>query len=590
MLQTELERLEHADLVRRAKIAPVPRPDPEYWFKHGLVQETTYESLLKQDRRRLHRFVAQVLETVAGVSDDETAPLLAKHWDEAGEANRAFNYYMQAGDSFARVYANAEALMAYNRALELSQSIDLLPEPLQHLYLQRGRTFELDAQDAQALANYHALGELAQTRRDDTLALAALLAQIPIYSTPSNFFNTTRASDLVEQALTLARSLHDRPSEAKTLWLRMLLMAHLNHPERAVADGEAALALARELNLRELTAYTLNDLGGVYVSLGDFARGNAMVADANVLWRELGNQPLLANNLSSAANFLLYSGDYDTVIRLSDEAYQISEHIGNLWGQSYSLFSVGLAHLEQGEFARGMASMEKCLFFADKAGFVAPHLDTQLQLATAYAWLGDAPRAIELGLKTRQDTDTFPAGYSPCYAALAEFYIEANDIPQAETALRQAWDTLKPKQNPLVNQLVVNRAALIVTVGKQEWRTVLEMVERMLPEMAKFNVKLFLPDIWLYRARAHASLGNLDNALESIHQADTIAQQIGSKRIRWQILAQRAALEGEEGNLQAADQFRTEARELVTFIAKNAPPELRETFLNRADVRAIMAE
>src|SRR5258708_7604837 len=60
----------------------------EYRFRHALVHEAAYSTLLKQNRRELHRAVGEVLEA-AGPAAEETVPLLAFHFSEAGEKERA---------------------------------------------------------------------------------------------------------------------------------------------------------------------------------------------------------------------------------------------------------------------------------------------------------------------------------------------------------------------------------------------------------------------------------------------------------------------------------------------------------------------
>ncbi len=155
-LQAELEQLERAQLVRRAALglAAQAPSEVEYLFKHVLVQELSYESLLRQDRKNLHFLVASALERDPAFRSDEAAAILARYWDQAGEPARAVNYYIRAGDAAARVYANAEALMAYDRAVELAASLELDSDQAQHLYVQRGRSLELQGSYDAALANY----------------------------------------------------------------------------------------------------------------------------------------------------------------------------------------------------------------------------------------------------------------------------------------------------------------------------------------------------------------------------------------------------------------------------------------------------
>jgi ABC-type transport system substrate-binding protein/class 3 adenylate cyclase len=106
---TELQRLDLIVEKRR-------RPTPEYRFRHGLVQEVAYASLVDSKRRRLHRRVGEALEDVYRESPEEAYGLLARHFTEADEAEKAVEYLLKAGDAARAVYADKEALEHYHKA------------------------------------------------------------------------------------------------------------------------------------------------------------------------------------------------------------------------------------------------------------------------------------------------------------------------------------------------------------------------------------------------------------------------------------------------------------------------------------------
>ena len=104
--------LEHAELVRlRQRL-----PELEYIFKHALVQEAAYGSILAERRRVIHRSVAQALERVFGERVDEFTSVLAYHYALAEDWEKAQEYLFKAGDQAGRMAADAEALEHYRRA------------------------------------------------------------------------------------------------------------------------------------------------------------------------------------------------------------------------------------------------------------------------------------------------------------------------------------------------------------------------------------------------------------------------------------------------------------------------------------------
>jgi ABC-type transport system substrate-binding protein/class 3 adenylate cyclase len=90
---------------------------PEYRFRHGLVQEVAYGTLVDSRRRELHRAVGEALETIHRDSPEEVWGLLAHHFAEAAEPERAVTYLMKAGDRARAAYAQDEAIELYRQAL-----------------------------------------------------------------------------------------------------------------------------------------------------------------------------------------------------------------------------------------------------------------------------------------------------------------------------------------------------------------------------------------------------------------------------------------------------------------------------------------
>jgi class 3 adenylate cyclase/tetratricopeptide (TPR) repeat protein len=107
-----LEQLEHHKLLFR-RGAP---PAATYTFKHALVQETAYASLLSRRRVAIHRRIAEALEQDAGRATEINTPLLAHHWHHAGAADEAIKYWIAAAQSAAKRSANREAIAHYRSA------------------------------------------------------------------------------------------------------------------------------------------------------------------------------------------------------------------------------------------------------------------------------------------------------------------------------------------------------------------------------------------------------------------------------------------------------------------------------------------
>jgi predicted ATPase len=105
ILDRQLDTLETSGLISLAATLP----DLEYLFCHALIQDAASASLLKSDRRKLHRLVGEAPEPSFEQPPADLAPVLALHFAEASDTKRALRYYTVAGEAAASRYANAEA-------------------------------------------------------------------------------------------------------------------------------------------------------------------------------------------------------------------------------------------------------------------------------------------------------------------------------------------------------------------------------------------------------------------------------------------------------------------------------------------------
>jgi tetratricopeptide (TPR) repeat protein len=114
--RADLGTLEASGLIEIAAL----QPELEYLFRHALVQEAAYASLLKQDRRALHLAAAETILALHPDRERALAAVVAMHLEQAGQADRAASYYEVAGEHALERYANREARGFFRRAVALA--------------------------------------------------------------------------------------------------------------------------------------------------------------------------------------------------------------------------------------------------------------------------------------------------------------------------------------------------------------------------------------------------------------------------------------------------------------------------------------
>src|SRR5262249_27904908 len=107
-------------------------PQATYLFKHALIQDAAYQSLLKSTRQQHHQHIARVLEARFPALCETQPELLAQHYMEAGLLEQALPYWQRAGERAVQRWANVEAIRYLTRGLEGLQTLPDTPERSQH--------------------------------------------------------------------------------------------------------------------------------------------------------------------------------------------------------------------------------------------------------------------------------------------------------------------------------------------------------------------------------------------------------------------------------------------------------------------------
>jgi hypothetical protein len=98
-----------------------------------------------------------------------------------------------------------------------------------------------------------------------------------------------------------------------------------------------------------------------------------------------------------------------------------------------------------------------------------------------------------------------------------------------------------------------------------------------------------LADIIYFKGLTLQRRGNLDDAIACLQDARSEAEHSGSRWMQWRILAALSETEATRGNPVQARSLQAESRKNLEYIISYTPPALRETFLNKSDVRQMMA-
>jgi MalT-like TPR region len=597
-LKIVLSQLAMAELVR-ATNEPDAFMDSETWrFKHALIQDTTYASLLKHDRKTLHHAVGDALELVYAQQLDEFSALLARHYAEAEDDTKTFAYALRAGDAALRVYANAEAIMYYTQALRVMPRLAQAGsspsgENIQHLFSQRGRALELASRYHEAIANYQEMEKVAQARGDNGMALASIAARSTLYATFTQIHDAEQARLLAEQGLSLARRQGNRATEAKLLWNLLLVYTYgLPDAERAIMYGEQGLALAQELNLREQIAFTLNDLTYSYVTLRPLDDARLLVEQAQQEWRALGNQPMLVDALSNGVYIETLRGAYTSACALAEQALALAEPNDNYWGQAYAQMQQFQATWERGQTTLALHSAEDSLRLGLRADFRAPAIIGRNNLAILHAELGALKKGVEIAEEAVALAERdMPYFHLWSATMLVRCYVRSGDLAAAEELL-----TTRPFEPEHLNQFVaapvpqfISIARIELALAQNNYAAAEAELDTALETVRGRGILGFLPQILTLQAQLRLAQARVEQAQELLQQARTLAEHSESIWQLWQIDARLMQAAIQRDDLASGRAAQERARANLNKIVAQMPPEFHLSFLNTACAQFVLS-
>jgi class 3 adenylate cyclase len=570
-LEHELLILQQAQLIREA----ARLPELEYIFRHSLTQEAAYQTILHKQRREFHARVGEAIENLFAERQEEFYPVLAHHFGEAGDP-RALRYELLSGDSAFRLYAISEALAHYEHALSLAKKANPSPSPETwiHLYTRRGRAFELQNSYPDAVQTYDELYHLGLEAEDLRIQLAALVAHATAVAIPTPVQDSQKAEELSQKALSLARQLGDREAEAKILWNFMLLNNYSGHMRLGIPYGESSVELARQYSLTEQLAHSLQDLTLAYMGFGRLEDCRQALEESRSLWKELGNLPMLSENLANSSLYHTLTGSLSEAFACYQEGHQISQQIGNEWGKANNSIFIGDTYLAWGEYDLALQTIHSVITVARRLGHPGFIL-CQVQLAELYGRLGASERARDSAQEAVQESQIFPPFQPVALACLAKFDLRIGDLP---SAIRHIEEALKAGYSEtLINNDIYTLCTQIeVLLAQNEDAEAQQRLEALLKKVREAGARFYLPEALSLHARWCAGRGDLQQARQDLQEARSISAEMGAIDFEWRLLALQAVLESGAGAEAQAGLLRREAAGMVESIAaRSLEPEIR---------------
>ncbi len=322
--KTELGTLEASGLIQIAAV----QPELEYLFRHALVQDAAYSSLLKQDRRALHQLAAESLLTVYPERQRELAAVIAMHFDQAGDLVHAAEQYAIAGEHALERFAQREAVNFFKRAIELLPPDDPRVDLRMRAALGAAKAGWTFSGLSGAIDLLESATEMAGDRVDrrllaDAYFWIAFMRRVSGESPASS----PKLKHAIEQAEQIGESLGDPAAHAiPKAFMGAGLMFTGELRQGAQLLSEALTALEGRTDALS-TAILCGFLAMTYARLGEFDEAERGLARSERFAAQ-GDEIARLDNDIARTSIQLERGDIDDASRLGSLCAQTAETLG----------------------------------------------------------------------------------------------------------------------------------------------------------------------------------------------------------------------------------------------------------------------
>jgi class 3 adenylate cyclase/tetratricopeptide (TPR) repeat protein len=431
-LRSALDRLIAAGLLFRQGVPP----HATYLFKHALVQDAAYGTLLREPRRALHARIAETLESQFAEIAENQPELLARHCTEAGLIEKAAGLWGKAGQRSLERSALVEAAVQLSRALDQIAALPATPA-------------------------------LRREQIRFQVALITPLTHVKGYAAPETQAATEQARLLIEQAEALGEPLDD-PLLLFSVLYGFWVVSYL------AINGDMLRELAAQfLTLAERQGTTAplmigHRLMGIsLLTTGDVSEGRAHFDKAIALYDPAHHRPLAMRfsvdagvSILSYRSWALWSLGYpEAALADSREALKDTREIGQAATSMYALFHASLTHTWCGNYVAAAALDDELLTLANEKSSLFWKANGILVRGIIFALTGKASEAVQMitsGITALRSTGA--TGFSVYLPYLASAYANLGQFDDAWRCIGQAMTEVETTKATLF-EADINRTA-----------------------------------------------------------------------------------------------------------------------------------
>jgi DNA-binding NtrC family response regulator/tetratricopeptide (TPR) repeat protein len=481
-----LSNLQAAELLDETRVFP----DPEYTFKHPLIHEVAYDSLLPDRRRALHARIVEAIEQLHSQRLTEQFERLAHHASEGQLWEKALQYLRRAG-------AKALARSAYREAAESFRAA------------------------LTALSHLPASRDMVEKGIDVRIRLYWALYPVGDYGSLLSY---------LEDAETLAKTLGDQRRLGTVSALLAQFFVTVTRHDRALEYGERALAIGTASDDLTLQLQANFSLGQAYHLLGEYHRArDSFAKNLDVPPTDLTGTIFSILSCAWSASSLAELGEFSDGMARAERALDAAEALGDHFDLINALGTAGTVCLLRGDLPQGIPRLERCLALLQAAQNESAGVVAGAYLGHAYALsgrLGDA--LILLERSTEQAAKYMTFGYSLSLTFLGQAYWQCRRIGPALERAHLALDLARERRErgheayalKLVGEIASDPESLDEENAQRYYREAITLA-------AELGMRPLVAHCHLGLGRLYRRTGKHEHAEDHIRTATAMYREMG---------------------------------------------------------------
>jgi len=547
----DLQRTHRLIEVRGEEELPDGSLATRYRFSHALYQNFLYGDLVAKRRVMLHRQAGEQLIQHYGKRSAHLATQLALHFERGRDFARAIEYLIQAGDNASKLYANAEAVDHYTRALSL---VDKLPE--------EERT--------------DALVTLYQKRGAVNFALTRFSESVDDYT----------------RMLKYQEPLGSPEKQAAALNALSLTLFFAHQLEELELRANEAVAAAKRAGSEELRLQTMALMSLKHLCYGELDLAKPMLDELIATSRALKQKGPLAAGLIWRGCLYFFQTDYDRAIEVEIEGRQLASELRDGFLLLTSLFFLGLSKANLGQMSEALAVLDEAIRMARRNGDLFWHPRIPNCIGWIHRELQDFAGAfkfdqegVEVGHQHRvleaEANSLINLGIDYTHAGnnqetIAAFH-KVRDIFE-----RDAW--FRWRYNIRLHAAMAEHALRQGDTSKAR-----EITDRLLATASKYEVHKYIAVAHNLMAQIAIAEGDMTSAEAEFGAALAEFKQHPVPVVAWRIHADLGRLRSARGDSAGGRDAFGQAAVIVNSIAANvSEATLKENFLASQAVQEVM--